>query len=137
MTNQENLKALVPIPGSISPWLSVSDGAKAVEFYRAAFGAIQTYRLDAPDGGVVAKLSVDGAEFWLSGEAPGNTAPPPKAESSIRMILTVTDPDTMFARALNAGATEIFPVGEGHGWRLGRLEDPFGYHWEIGRPLDE
>ena len=136
MTNQENLKALVPIPSSISPWLSVSNGAKAVEFYQAAFGAIQTYRLDAPDGGVVAKLSVDGAEFWLSGESTGNTAPAPKAESSIRMILTVTDPDTMFVRALNAGATEVFPVGEGHGWRLGRLEDPFGYHWEIGRPLD-
>jgi PhnB protein len=51
------------------------------------------------------------------------------------MILTVPDPDTLFLRALKAGATEVFPVGEEHGWRLGRLVDPFGLHWEIGREL--
>jgi PhnB protein len=51
------------------------------------------------------------------------------------MILTVADPDAVFMRAITAGASEIFPVGEGHGWRLGRLVDPFGLHWEIGRPL--
>ncbi|MEO5983894.1 MAG: VOC family protein, partial [Ferruginibacter sp.] len=55
---------------------------------------------------------------------------------SVRMILTVTDPDALFDEALKAGAQEIFPVGEGHGWRLGRLVDPFGLHWEIGRPLN-
>jgi PhnB protein len=53
------------------------------------------------------------------------------------MILTVPDPDSLFARAISAGATEVFPVGEDHGWRLGRLADPFGLHWEIGRPLAE
>ena len=53
------------------------------------------------------------------------------------MILTVPDPDAAFDRAVAAGAQEVFPVGEGHGWRLGRLVDPFGHHWEIGRPLDE
>jgi PhnB protein len=51
------------------------------------------------------------------------------------MILTVADPDAVFGRSLRAGATEVFPVGEGHGWRLGRLVDPFGLHWEIGHPL--
>ena len=51
------------------------------------------------------------------------------------MILTVPQPDELFGRALAAGASEVFPVGEGHGWRLGRLVDPFGHHWEIGRPL--
>jgi PhnB protein len=55
---------------------------------------------------------------------------------SIRMILTVSDPDSLFAQALQAGATEVFPVGEEHGWRLGRLVDPFGLHWEIGRPVE-
>jgi hypothetical protein len=56
---------------SIAPWLSVRDGAQAVDFYKAAFKAAEVYRLDVPDGGIVARLSVDGAEFWLSGESPG------------------------------------------------------------------
>ena len=62
---------------SIAPWLSVRNGAQAIAFYKAAFGATEVYRLDIPDGGVVAKLSVDGAEFWLSGESPehGNSSP--------------------------------------------------------------
>jgi PhnB protein len=115
---------------SIAPWLSVMDGAKAVEFYKAAFGAVEVYRLDVPGGGVVARLSVDGAEFWLSGDSPVFPGDGP-----IRMILTVPDPDAVFARALSAGASEVFPVGEEHGWRLGRMVDPFGHHWEIGRPL--
>jgi PhnB protein len=53
------------------------------------------------------------------------------------MILTVSDTDTFFAKALKAGASEVFPVGEEHGWRLGRLVDPFGLHWEIGYQLSE
>ncbi|HXB08650.1 MAG TPA: VOC family protein [Puia sp.] len=55
---------------------------------------------------------------------------------TVRMILTVDDPDAVFARALAAGGVEVFPVGEGHGWRLGRLVDPFGLHWEVGKMLD-
>jgi PhnB protein len=55
---------------------------------------------------------------------------------TVRMILT-TDPDAVFARAIKAGATEIFPMGEEYGWRLGRVVDLFGHHWEIGRPLAE
>jgi PhnB protein len=51
------------------------------------------------------------------------------------MILTAPNPDGVFARALKAGATEIFPVGEEHGWRLGRLADPFGVQWEIGHQI--
>ena len=84
------------------------------------------------------RLSVEGAEFWVSEE------PEPQLEStkdlgggSVRMILTVEAPDALFARALAAGASEIFPVSEGHGWRVGRLADPFGLHWEIGHPLTE
>ena len=124
---------------SIAPWLSVRDGAIAVQFYKAAFGAIETYRLESPDGAVVAKLSVQGAEFWLSGESPesGDFTPESAGGGRVRMILTVADPDTVFRQALAAGASEIFPVGEAHGWRLGRVVDPFGHHWEIGRPLAE
>jgi PhnB protein len=51
------------------------------------------------------------------------------------MILTVADPDAMFERVLVAGATQVWPVSEGHGWRIGRVVDPYGHHWEIGRPL--
>ena len=53
------------------------------------------------------------------------------------MILTVADPDLLFARALEAGASLVYPVGEQHGWKLGRLVDPFGHHWEIGHPLNQ
>jgi PhnB protein len=123
---------------SIAPWLSVRNGAQAVEFYKSAFGAAEVYRLEDSGGGVVAKLSVDGAEFWLSGESPddGNSAPVSPDGGPVRMILTVADPDAVFAQAIGAGAKEVFPVGEGYGWRLGRVADPFGHHWEIGRPLE-
>ena len=124
---------------SSAPWLTVRDGAQAVGFYKAAFGAAEVYRLDLPDAGVVARLSVDGAEFWLSGESPehGNSSPESPGGGSVRIILTVENPDAMFAQAMRAGASEVFPVGEEHGWRLGRIVDPFGHHWEIGRPLVE
>ena len=125
------------ITTSIAPWLSVQNCAKAIDFYRSAFGAVETYRLESPDGGLVVKLSVNGAEFWLSG---GMTqAFDPKKEllggDSIRMILTVADPDSVFKHAVDAGAIEVFPVAEQYGWRLGRIVDPFGLHWEIGHPL--
>ena len=123
------------ITTSVAPWLSVRSSAKAVEFYKAAFGAIETYRLEDPDGNAVVKLSIDGAEFWLSDSPHDNSTAETLGGGSIRMILTVSDPDAMFAQALKAGATEVFPVGEEYGWRLGRLIDPFGLHWEIGRQL--
>ncbi|MEO6722888.1 MAG: VOC family protein [Ferruginibacter sp.] len=124
------------IPTSIAPWLSVRNSTKAIEFYKAAFGATEVYRLDVPEGGPVVRLSVQGAEFWVSEEFTGNEN---DAESlggeSVRMILTVQNPDEFFENSIKAGALEVFAVGEDHGWRLGRLVDPFGLHWEIGRPL--
>jgi PhnB protein len=88
------------IPTSLAPWLTVRDAVRAVAFYKSAFDAVETYRLDC-----------------------------------VRMILTVADPEAVFAKALAAGATEVCPVGNAHGWRLGRIVDPVGLHWEIGHKL--
>jgi PhnB protein len=125
-------------PCTIAPWLSVRESAQAVDFYKSAFGATEVFRLDQPDGSVVARLSVEGAEFWLGDESPEhhNFSPETLGGGSVRLILTVADPDAAFARALAAGAAEVYPVGEEHGWRLGRVVDPFGHHWEIGRQLE-
>ena len=133
-----NPAAAASVRCTIAPWLSVRESGRAVEFYKAAFGATEAYLLEDPGGGVVAKLSVAGAEFWLSDESPehGNFSPKTLGGGSVRIILTVADPDAVFAQAVNAGATEVFPVGEEYGWRLGRVIDPYGHHWEIGRPLD-
>jgi PhnB protein len=127
-----------PFRCTIAPWLSVRGSARAAEFYQLAFGAKEVFRLESPDGGVVARLSVDGAEFWVSEESPqhGNVSPVPGSGNSVRMILTVADPDAVFGQAMAAGAREVHPVNEEYGWRVGRIADPFGHHWEIGREIE-
>ena len=124
---------------AIQPMLSVRNGAKAVEFYKTAFGAREAFRIDADDGAVVARLAVDGAEFWLADESPEhqNFSPESLDGGTVRMVMIVSDPDAAFQRAVAAGATSVHPVGEAYGWRLGRIADPFGHHWEIGKPLSE
>ncbi len=132
-----NPTAREPLRSSIAPWLTVWRGANAVDFYKSAFGASEVYRYDSPSGGGVVRLSVNGAEFWVSEEPaqPPESASQPLGGDSVRIILTVADPDALFARALAAGASQVFPVSEGHGWRVGRLTDPFGLDWELGHPL--
>ena len=132
-------KAGITIACSVAPLLSVREGARAVAFYQSAFGAIEVFRVQDPGGAVVSRLSVEGAEFWLSDESPehGNFSPETLGGGSVRMILTTPDPDAMFAKALAAGAQKVVAVAEEHGWRMGRVVDPFGHHWEIGRPLSE
>jgi PhnB protein len=124
---------------SITPMLSVRKGAKAVEFYKAAFGATEAFRMDDPSGSVVARLAVEGAEFWVADESPEhkNFSPETLGGGTVRIILVVDDPDTAFARAVAAGATAVYEVTNEYGWRLGRVMDPFGHHWEIGKPLSE
>lgn len=122
---------------SLTPWLAVRNGAAAVAFYQAALGAVPVFRLEGAGESVVARLSIGGYEFWLSDEAPehGNFSPQSLGGTTVRLILTVADPDAVFANALSAGAKEVAPVTEAHGWRSGRILDPFGHSWEIGRPL--
>lgn len=124
------------IATTIAPWLCVRGGGRAVDFYKSAFGAEELFRIGEGDS-VVARLSVSGAEFWLSDESPEhyNYSPESMGGITVRIILTVADPDAIFASALKAGAKEVYPVTEEHGWRIGRVVDPFGHHWEIGRPL--
>lgn len=124
---------------SIAPMLSVRNGAKAVEFYKAAFGAGELFRLDDESGTVVARLSVGTAEFWVADESPEhlNFSPESLGGGSVRMVMTVEDPDAAFDRAVAAGASVVRPVCNEYGWRLGRIVDPFGHHWEIGKPLEE
>jgi len=118
---------------SIAPWLTVRNTKIAIDFYESAFGALEVYRMEGSNDDLVVKLSIDGAEFWVSnGQVEQNEI---LGGGNVRMILTVPDPDRLFLQALKAGATQVFPVGEEYGWRLGRLIDPFGLHWEIGRPI--
>ena len=128
-----------PIQTSVLAQLSVRRGRAAIEFYKAAFGAVEVYRVNGTDEHeeVVAQLSIGGASFWVSDESPEhkNFSPETIGGGSVRLLLIVDDPDAMVKRAIAAGAKEVYSVGEGHGWRLGRVEDPFGHHWEIGKPL--
>jgi PhnB protein len=120
--------------------LSVRNGARATEFYKTAFGAVELFRLDGEGGSVVAQLSVDGAEFWVADESPEhlNFSPESLGGGSVRMVMVVRDPDAVFGRAVAAGATVVQPmIDQPYGWRVGRVVDPFGHHWEIGKPLSE
>ncbi|HEY1870379.1 MAG TPA: VOC family protein, partial [Chitinophagaceae bacterium] len=97
------------ITTSIQPWLSLKSSAKAGKFYKDAFGAIETYRLETPDGGLVLKLSLDGAEFWVSGQSADTdeTIAGDLGQDIIKIILTVDNPDAVFEQAIKAGAKEV------------------------------
>lgn len=128
------------MPPRISPMLSVRNGKKAVEFYVRAFGADVLFQTEDEPGNVVAELSAGGARFWIADESPQNLSFSPESlgGGTVRLVMIVDDPDAAFARALSAGATPVWPVADQrYGWRVGRLVDPFGHHWEIGKPLVE
>src|SRR6202162_3283759 len=95
---------------AIAPMLSVRNGMRAIEFYKAAFGAGELFRIDDESGAVVARLSVGAAEFWVADESPEhkNFSPESLCGGSVRMVMTVEDPDAAFDRAVAAGATVVW-----------------------------
>ena len=120
--------------------LSVHNGARAVEFYQVAFGAQVLFRHDDSKAGVVARLSLGKCDFWLADESPEhfNFSPETLGGGTSRMVVIVEDPDAVSEKAVAAGAKVAWPVSnQSYGWRLGRIVDPFGHHWEIGKPLTD
>jgi PhnB protein len=121
---------------SIQPELWVEKPGEAVAFYEAAFGAAVLHRVGEGDD-IVAQLGVDAAVFWVAATSAQMKRLSPRAidGTTSRTLLVVEDPDAVLQRAVAAGATESSPVSDEHGWRVGRIIDPFGHEWEIGTPL--
>jgi PhnB protein len=122
---------------AIRPFLTVNNGKKAVEFYIAAFGAIEIKRYVIEDEKLSSVISIEGAEFYVADEEPlnANFSPDLKANSPVRIILESKNADVLFEKALKFGATEICPMTTEDDWRIGKLKDPFGHIWEIGYTL--
>jgi PhnB protein len=122
----------------IQPQLWVVDGPAAVAFYERALGASVEHMVSGPGAqDVVAQLAIGAARFWVSNasEAMGRLDPSAIGGATARFLLVVEEPEAVMASAVAEGARETSPVGDEHGWRLGRFVDPFGHEWEIGRPL--
>jgi PhnB protein len=121
---------------SIQPELWVESPSEAVAFYEAAFGANVSHRVGEGDD-IVVQLAIGDAAFWVaSTSAPMKRLSPRSVDGATsRTLLVVDDPEVVVRHAVAAGATETSPVGDEHGWRLGRIVDPFGHEWEIGVPL--
>lgn len=122
---------------TVKPFLTVSNGRKAVEFYVAAFGAIETKRFDMQDQKISSVLEIEKSAFYVGDEEPqhGNLSPNTNSGSSVRIILQTRKADDIFRRALSLGAMEICPMVTEGDWRIGKLKDPFGHIWEIGFTL--
>src|SRR5262245_58188326 len=121
---------------SIQPEFWVESPREALAFYEAAFGATVLHSVGDGDD-IVAQFGVGAAAFWVAPSSPAMKRLSPHAidGTTSRTLLVVEDPDAVVRRAVAAGAMESSPVSDEHGWRLGRIIDPFGQEWEIGKPL--
>jgi PhnB protein len=121
---------------SIQPQLWVERPRDALAFYEAAFGATVVHCVGEGDD-IVAQLEVGEAAFWVASASSSMKRLDPSSigGATSRTLLAVDDPDDVVRHAVAAGATQTSPVGNEHGWRLGRIMDPFGHEWEIGVPL--
>lgn len=128
-----------PIPKglrTVTPNLTIKGCAKAIEFYKKAFGAEQIMLAPSPDGKAVwhAELKIGDSTIFMNDEIPGMTAKAPSQEhpASVRLWLYVQDCDAGFDRAVKAGAKATMPPQDMFwGDRTGSVLDPFGYDWTI------
>ncbi|MDQ2913355.1 MAG: VOC family protein [Chloroflexota bacterium] len=122
----------------LTPFLTVKDARAVVEFYKKAFGAIELSRQSTPAGQFMVEMSLDGDRFYAVDENPSafNVSPTTLGGTSVRMSMIVRDPDAVADRAVAAGGKIVFPVADQpYGMRQGRIADPAGHHWLIGKPL--
>ena len=123
----------------LTPMLTVKDAGVAVDFYRRAFGAEELSRVTSPSGQAVVELAIDGLRFHVVDENPAgqNLSPDALGGTTVRVNLIVDDPDAAAERAVDAGARLVFPVADQpYGMRQGRIADPAGHHWLLGRRLE-
>jgi uncharacterized glyoxalase superfamily protein PhnB len=125
---------------SITAHLVVRDAAKAIEFYKKAFGAEQRARMDDPTGKVMhAELKIGNSILMLADEYPGMGNPAPGKEGSpVVLNLYSEDVDALWKRAIDAGAKETMPLGDQFwGDRYGQVRDPFGHSWALGQHKED
>ena len=122
----------------LTPMLTVKNARAAGEFYNKAFGATELSRQSTPTGQFIVEMSIGDQRFYAVDENPAasNVSPGSLRGTSVRMSLVVDDPDSLWKRAIAAGARELFPLGDQpYGMRQGRITDPEGHHWLIGKNL--
>jgi len=138
-------KNVKPIPEghhTITPYLVLNNSAEAIDFYKQAFGAVELCRMAGPGGrGVMhAELKIGDSLLYLSDECPGMGNPSPKTlgGTPVGIHLNVEDVDTVFARAVAAGASAQMPPADMFwGDRFGKLQDPFGHSWSLSTHFED
>ena len=136
-------KATNPIPQgyhTVTPSLTCRDAAKAIDFYKKAFGAQELMRMPSPDGKIShAEIKIGDSVVLINDEFPGRTAAPaPTAAPSNSLFLYVEDVDTVFNQAVTAGAKSTMPLQDMFwGDRFGNLLDPFGHHWGLATHIED
>lgn len=124
---------------SLTPYLVVRDGVRAIDFYKQSFGATELSRMAGPDGKIAhAELKIGDSIFMLSDEMMGNRSPQSLGGSAVSIFLYVDDVDSVFNRAVSAGAkSDMLPADMFWGDRYGKLTDPFGHLWGIATHIED
>ncbi len=127
-----------PIPDgyhSVTPYMTLSDCARAIDFYKRAFGAQEVARMDAPGGKIGhAEIKIGDSLIMMADEFPGGDCRSPQSlrGTSINLFIYVKDADAVFNQAVAAGARVTQPLADQFwGDRYGRLTDPFGHSWAV------
>ncbi len=125
----------------LAPAFAVHDAAAAIQFYKAAFGAVERFRLIDPEGKKIghAELTINGALVMLSDEYPAyNKTPKSLGGTTVKLGLMSSNADADFERAIKAGAEVVMPLSnQFYGHRSGRLRDPFGHEWIISQEVEK